>query len=231
MATELELITRSPEDKWIGRAAVFIAGTKAGANFTPGYWDGSSELTLKHLCDTEGVVGLDPKESFVYLTTPEQTGAGKHKGFVEGEDPLVEIPAFNGDPELLAIMSGTGNASAGYSRRRPVSELTLVIIPEELLLDPATKLYGKLSYDGTAWKLNNAALTPAQERLVGQIRWCWRGHFIKPKVEFKHDEAGKAMGTAQFQLMIDLTKPEGEMLYTTGDPKEKGINIKPATGG
>lgn len=230
MATELERIKRGPDDKSIGRALVFIAGTKAGSVFTPGYWDGSSPLALKHLCDTEGVVGLDPRESFVYLETPELTGAGKHKGYVEGEDPLVEIPAYNGDPELAAIMSGTGNAGAGYSHRRPVREHTLALVPEDLLIDPTTGLYGKLSYDGTAWKLGSAALTPAQERLLGLIRWIWRGHFIKPKVEFKIDEAGKAVGTAQFQVMLDLTKPEGEMLYTVGDPKEKGINISPSAG-
>jgi hypothetical protein len=231
MATDLELIKRSPDDKWIGKAAVFIAGTKAGADFVPGYWDGSSPLTLKHLCDTEGVVGLDPKESFVYLETPEQTGAGKHKGYVEGEDPLIDIPAYNGDPELAAIMSGSGNAGAGYSRRRPVREHTLVIIPEELLVDPATGKYAKLGYDGAAWKWNDAPLTPEQERLLGLARWVWRGHFIKPKVEFTHDQAGKSVGTAQFQVMLDLTKPEGHMLYTVGDPADAEIDINPAAGG
>jgi hypothetical protein len=230
MATDLELITRSPEDKWIGRAAVFIAGTLAGQTFIPGYWTGDAPLTLRHLCDTEGVVGLEPNESHVYLETPELTGAGKHKGFTEGEDPLVTIPAFNGDPALAAIMSGTGNAGAGYSRRQPVKEHTLVIIPEELLFNPATGKYGKLSYTGAAWQLDGTPLTPAQERLRGQIRWAWRGHFIKPSVEFQHDNAGKAVGTAQFQTMLDLTKPEGHMLYSVGDLADTGIDINPGAG-
>lgn len=227
MATELELIKRSPEDKWIGKAAVFIAGTGSGEEFAPGYWDGSAPLALRHLCDTEGAIGLEPNESEVYLTTPEQTGQGKHKGYAEGEDPLVTIPMFNGDSDLLSITSASGNASAGYSRRRPLSEHTLVLIPEDLLVHPTTGAYVKLGYDGTVWTLGGVALTPAQMRLFGQIRWVWRGHFRKPSVEFQHDDAGKAIGSVQFQVMLDLTKPEGHMLYTVGDPSKAGIEINP----
>jgi hypothetical protein len=225
-----ELKNLKNQPRTIGRAAVFIAVGMVADVLKPKRWDGATNLQLRHLCDTEGVTGLDPNESFVYLQTPETTGAGKHAGFVEGEDPVVEIPAYNADPELAALISGTGNASAGTSRRRRVKEHTLVLIPEELLLDEDTETYKSLGYDGEAWTLDGTPLTPRQQLLLAQSRWVWRGHFVKPRVEFKHDEAGKAIGQARFQVMLDFDKPEGEMLYTVGDPAPKGIDIMPEAG-
>ena len=205
----------------IGRGVVFYADK----------WNGSTNLTLTHLGDTEGEITTELNEEFVHLTTPELTGQAKHKSYVAGEDPLVTIPLFLADPSLRAIVSPTGNASGGYQRRRPVKERTLVIFPEELFLNPSTGEYGDLSFDGSAWKVDGQALTPEQEDLLGLSVWFWRGYFTKAMPPFRHEDAGKTVVPITFQAMhADLSTtviPDGQRLYTVGDPADAGIDIHP----
>lgn len=206
----------------IGRGVVFYAEK----------WDGTSNLALTHLGDTEGEITTELNEEYVHLTLPELTGAAKHKSYVTGEDPVVTLPLFLADPDLRAIVSPTGNASGGYQRQRPVKERTLVIFPEELFFDEATGEYGDLAYTGTAWQVNGQPLTPAQQKLLGQSVWFWRGYFTKPGPVFRHEDAGKLVQPTNFQAMqsdLDLSIiPDGERLYTLGDPTEKNIDIHPA---
>lgn len=209
----------------IGRGVVFYAEI-AGQ---PGYWDGTTDLALKHLGDTEGDISIAMNESFVHLTTPEQSGAGKRKSYVEGADPVVTIPLYVADPALRAIVSPTGSASKGYARRRPVTELTLVIFPEELFLDVSDNAYKTLSWNPATqqFEVGGQALTAAQTALLGQAVWLWRGYFVSPSIVLKHGDAGKAVESCTFQVMMDDTKPDGAMLLTIGDPADAGIDINP----
>lgn len=215
---DLSAILRS-----ISRGVVFYAPTR---------WDGLTDLALTHLGDTEGEITVAFNEAYSDLTFPEITGPAKHARYVDGEDPVVSIPLFYADPALRAICSPTGNASGGYERRRPVTERTLVIFPEELFFDEAgSRTYETLAFTGNpgSWTLGGVALTSRQEELLGLAIWFWRGHFTKPGAVFKHDL--KDVQTVNFQVLqtdVPLAKiPDGERLYTLGDPADKGINIEP----
>lgn len=194
-------------------------------------WDGETNLALTHLGDTEGDITVELNEEYTHFTLPELTGAAKHKSYVSGEDPVVTMPVFYADPALRAVVSPTGNASGGYQRRRPVLERTLVIMPEELFFDPTSDTYKALAYDGTDWTLGGSALSSAQEALLGLSVWFWRGYFTKAGPVFRHEEGGKAVQSVSFQAMTsDLSTdliPDGERLYTLGDPADKQIDIYP----
>jgi hypothetical protein len=214
---QLTLQTLSAALLAIGRAVVFRSD----------YWDGATALSLDHLGDTEGDIRLVPNDSYVHLTAPELTGPAKLESYIEGEDPTVEIPLFLADPALRAVISPTGTAGAGHSRRRKVAKHTLVLFPEELFAE-ANGEYGDLSYtDANGWRLGGDALTDEQERLLGLSVWLWRGYFTRAPIPFRHADGGKALDTVTFQAMLDSSKPEGNMLYTIGDPAAAAIDIDP----
>src|SRR5690625_1829066 len=223
MANTYKLLDLQAQLRAIGRGVVFYAEK----------WDGETNLSLTHLGDTEGEITAEMNESYSHLTLPELTGEAKHRSYVSGEDPVVTLPLFLADPALRAIVSPTGNASGGYQRQRPVKERTLVMFPEELFFDASEGEYGDLSYTGTAWQLNGEALSPAQTKLLGQSVWFWRGYFTKPGVAFRHEDGGKLVESISFQAMqSDLALavlPDGERIYTLGDPGDKDIDIHPAS--
>ncbi|MCA1789597.1 MAG: hypothetical protein LC667_07010, partial [Thioalkalivibrio sp.] len=204
----------------IGRGVVFIA---------PSAWSGSSNLALQHLGDTEGEIKISPNESFVHLTTPELTGAAKRESYLEGADPVVELPLYVATPELRALLSPVDNAGAGHGRRRKVKSRTLVIFPEELFFDEDTASYETLSYSAASgWSVNGKVLTAEQERLLGLAVWLWRGYFTAPAITFRHADAGKSVESAQFQVQHAEHMPDGHKLYSIGDPDMHGIEIEPA---
>jgi hypothetical protein len=208
----------------IGRGVVFRANV----------WAGTAALALTHLGDTEGDITVAANESYVHQTLPELTGPAKHESYVEGEDPVVTLPLFAADPADRAILTPTGNASGGYSRRRKVKEHTLVVFPEELFFNEESGAYDlQLSYTkAEGWKLGGEELNAEQKRLLALAMWFWRGYFNRAPVEFKHGDAGKTVASVAFQVMQSklpvAVLPEGERLYTLGDPKEKQIELDPA---
>lgn len=210
------LLDLTTQVRSIGRGVVFRAPA----------WDGVTDLQLTHLGDTEGDIQVTPNESFVHLELPELTGNAKHESYVEGEDPVLQIPLYVADPAVRSIITPTGNGGGGYSRRRPVTEHTLAIFPEEMFFNPATEAYGELAYTTAGgWTVDTVALTAKQIRLLGLAMWFWRGYFARPPIRFRHAEAGKAVEQVTFQAMINLNLPEGEQLYTLGDPADAGIVI------
>lgn len=223
MAETYRLLDLQAQLRAIGRGVVFYAEK----------WDGATNLKLTHLGDTEGEITVETNESYSHLTLTELTGEAKHKSYVNGEDPVVTIPLFLADPALRAIVSPTGSASGGYQRQRPVKERTLVVFPEELFFNPTTGEYGDLSYTGTAWQVDGAALSPAQEDLLGQSVWFPRGYFNKPGLAYRHEDGGKLVLPVSYQAMqSDLATsviPDGCRLYFMGDPDDVGIDIHPAT--
>src|SRR5690625_659392 len=223
MANTYELLDLDAVLRAIGRGVVFYADA----------WDGITNLTLTHLGDTEGEITSESNEAYDDLTLDELTGEAIHERNIRGENPVVTIPLWLADPALRAIVSPTGNASGGYQRQRPVKERTLVIFPEELFFDASEGEYGDLSYTGTAWQLNGEALSPAQTKLLGQSVWFWRGYFTKPGVAFRHEDGGKLVESISFQAMQSALAlavlPDGERIYTLGDPGDKDIDIHPAS--
>ena len=205
----------------IGKGAVFYADA----------WDFDSDLhtDLSFLGFTEGEIVVEMNETFNMLTLPEYTGDAAHKAFVQGEAPVATIPLFTADPALRAILSPTGGASGGRRRQQPVKEYTLVVLPEELFLDPSDTqedlaLTPNMASDG--WELGGTALTEAQEELLGQSAWMWRGYFSKPPLTYRHEDGGKSVDQCTFTLMYQVLAPNGHRLYTLGDPFDAGIDVE-----
>lgn len=213
----IDLKNLQDELRAIGRAVALVAETA----WTPG-----TKLELTHLGDTEGDITVAFNESFVHMTLPEVTGPAKHESFVEGEDPVITLPLFVANPGLRAILSPTGNASGGNSRRQRVKSRTLVLMPEELFFDG--EKYTGITYSAAdGWEMGGQPLTEDQERLLGLSMWFWRGYFNRPGVSFRHGDAGKVVESVTFQVQHHPFMPEGEQLYTLGNPEDAGIDIDP----
>lgn len=210
-----------------GRGVVFYAVDGLG---DPTVWDYASSLELTHLGDTEGDINLVANGSVANLTLPEISGGAIYEATYTGENPQVQIPLFMADPDLLPIVSPINQAGAGHGRTRDVSERTIVVFPEALFkntsVDPA--VYATLAFAGGAWTLGGSPLTAAQQTLLGLSVWLWRGYFERPDRSFLggHGDDGKNIVTVNFNVMMHASMPDGQRLYTVGDPATAGINLE-----
>jgi hypothetical protein len=204
----------------VGRMSVFYAHS---------YWSPGSDISLTHLGDTEGAIGFARNEEYNDLMTPEVTGPAKIKRLYRGEDPVVTIPIWFADSDLIATLSPTGSGSAGYERARPVTQRTLAMFPEQLFYDGTA--YRALGFTGVpgSWTVGGAAFDTEQTRLMAFAMWFWNGHFTKPEISFQDEEGRRALGSVTFQCMRHPGMPDGHQLYTVGDPQASGINIEPTT--
>lgn len=216
----------------MGRAAVLIG---VDSEYTPGdlvtvgdtqRWDGSGPLTLAHLGNTEGEIVPAVEVALSELAFSEYTGPAAHKRYYDGETVNVPIPLFFADPRLMAICSPTGRASGGYSRQRPVKEHTLVLVPEQLLFDPTADAFETLTWnEGDGFEVGGSPLSAEQERLLGLSVWFWRGSFGRQLPGFRHADGGKTINTVEFSVMHSPEYPEGNQLYTIGDPTDADIDL------
>ena len=217
----LTLGTLRTEDLTIGKCAAFYSAPA---------WDFDSNLheDLTFLGYTEGPVRLVFNETYNALTTPEYTGDAQRKAFVQGQGPVATLPLYLAKPETRAIVSPTGSASGGFRRQRPVATRSLVLIPEELFLDlndPDLQTELSLEPNGSDWELGGDPLTTAQQRLLGLSAWLWKGYFRTPELGFNHENAGKDVEPAEFVVMQHDDAPNGQQLFTRGDPYLSGIDI------
>jgi hypothetical protein len=214
---DLSTIIRS----W-GRGVIFRA---------PRWSPGDGPLAMTHLGDTEGDIKIATNAEMASLTLPELTGPAPHEVDYTGEAPTIEIPMFLTDPTHRALVSPSGSANAGRSRRSAPAEHTLAIFPEEVFLKPdgtgIVQAY-TLGLSGGAWTVNGVAATAAQLVLLGQVFWAWRVIFSRPPITF-HGGAGdarKQIETVTAMLAHHPDMPEGHHLYTIGDPLDASIDIE-----
>lgn len=220
---ELTLLDLQTILRKIGRGVVMYAVDGEGE---PTRWDGSSALTLAHLTDTEGDMTVNPNETVANLTLPEISGDAIYEATYTGEAPVIEIPLFQADPDLLSIISPTGLASAGHVRVRDVSERTVVIFPEALFRK-ADGSYSTLAYEAGGWQLDGEAIGAAHQTLLAHSLWFWRSYFSRPSRMFRggHGNEAKNIVTVSLNAMMHPSMPDGHRLFTTGDPAVAGINI------
>jgi len=208
----------------IGRASVFYVAK----------WDGTTKLpdTLAHLGDTEGNIELEMNQEYSDLRLPELTGPAVHKRKFKGLDPVLSIPLYLADPDLQTILSPIGTGSGGRQRQKDVTEYTLWVVPEELLLDANGDDVAVDYSTAGGWTVGGVAATADQENLIAQSVWFWRGHFEFAPLAFRDADAGKAVDTVLFHVMhsdLDLDIiPNGELLFTRGDPADVLVDIDPA---
>lgn len=219
----MSLLDLTAAVRTIGRASVFYVSA----------WDGTTKLqdTLTHLGDTEGEITLAPNDEYSDLELPELTGPAKHERYLSGLDPVLSLPLYLADPDIRAILTPSGSGSAGYQRQRAVDEYTLWIVPEQLFIESNVQAAVDFT-TGVGWTVGGDAATAAQEALIAQSIWAWRGHFTFAPLAFRHEDAGKAVDTVEFHLMhsnLSTTLiPDGQRLFTLGDPADVSIEIDPA---
>jgi hypothetical protein len=185
----------------------------------PAVWDGASNLFLAQLGDTEGDINLTANTEVANLTLPEISGTAIHEATYVGDNPTIEVPLFLADPDLLSVVSPTGLQSAGHFRVRDVAERTVVVFPERLFRD-AAQVYQQLVFTGGVWTLNALALTAAQVVLMQRSVWFWRCYMERPPLRFLggHGDEGKNIEPTMIHAMMASTVPDGERLFTIGDP-------------
>jgi hypothetical protein len=205
-----------------GRGVVFYA---------PKWVPADGALAMTQLGVTEGDITVTPNAATAGLTLPELTGPAKHEMDYLGEDPVVEIPLYLADPELIAVVSPSGSAHAGRSRRGPVKEYTLAIFPEALfLVDDSAGIVHEhtVAYDvAGAWTFNGIALDADRQRFLDASFWLWRVVFNRPPRRFRGGAGDdkKNIETVSTQSMHHPDLPEGHHIYTTGDPFAEDIDL------
>lgn len=205
-----------------GRGVVFYA---------PKWVPADGPLAMTQLGVTEGDITITPNGATAGLTLPELTGPAVHEMDYLGENPVVEIPLYLADPALIAIVSPSGSAHVGRSRRGPVKEYTLAIFPEALFLtDDAEGIVHEqtVAFDGTGvWKFNNVVLDAERQRLLDASVWLWRVVFNRPTRRFRGGAGDdkKNIETVSTQSMHHPDLPEGHHILTTGDPFDSGIDL------
>jgi hypothetical protein len=222
MATNFNLADVSAIVASFGRGVVFRA-----SKWVPS----SGALVMSQLGTTEGDITITPNAATAGLTIPELTGPAMHDMDYLGENPTVEIPLYLADPALIALVSPSGSAHAGRSRRGPVAEHTLAIFPEALFLvndDQGIVHDHTVSFDGAGvWEFNGEALDAEKASLLDASFWLWRCVFNRPPRRFRGGAGDdkKNIETVSTQAMHHPDLPEGHHIYTTGDPFLAGVDL------
>jgi len=221
---DLETVLRK-----IGRGTVWYAhdGTGPLDIGSPIKWDGTTALQLAPISDTEGEIVRNPNADIATLTLPELSGTAVHEATAVGGNPTLSVPLFLADPDLLAILSETGLAGMGHFRVRDVSGVTIVIFPEALFRkDDGT--YAQLSFTGGTWLLDGGALGAARTTLLGHSTWFWNAYIMRPEFSFRggHGDDAKNIETVEIRGMFHSGMPDGQRIFTIGDPTLVGIDLE-----
>lgn len=215
----------------IGRGVICYAHD-GSEDLNPILWDRATPIRLAQLGDTEGEIVNQPNFTVATLTLPELSGGAIYEATATGENPVVEMPLFLADPDMLSIVSPTGSAHAGLERVQDVSERTIVIFPERLFKRIGVAGYGTLRYTTAAgWTLDNVPLTAAQQTLLALSVWFWRGYFNRPARRFRggHGDDAKNIEVVSFAAMMHPDMPDGHHQYTSGDPILQNIDLDPVS--
>lgn len=188
-------------------------------------------IVMQQLGVTEGDIVVTPNGATAGLTLPELTGPIPHEFDYLGENPVIEVPLYLADPALIAICSPSGSAHAGRSRRGPVREYSLWVVPEALFLstdDDGIVTQLPLAFDNAGvWTVDGQPLDDEQQRLLEASFWIWRAVFNRPTRRFRGGAGDdkKNIETVSTQAMHHPNLPEGHHIYTSGDPFTSGIDL------
>lgn len=166
----------------------------------------------------EGEVRAAVPQELNSLTT-EQTGQIPHDSVVVLGQPNIVVPLIMGNPDLWAQVSATGSEDGGnYEPQAPVYT--------SLLLIPKSEMAGGLAYDGVAWTRTAgrgyAGATGADAEPKNAL-WFWKVVPLHPGDTYRFAEGGKVVTPITCVPHLDDTKPDGQLVYTRGNPVAKGI--------
>lgn len=180
----------------LGKGVIYYATTGEVNEDTGLYesaeWDGTTDLELAHLGDTQGAIVFNANESVGTLKLPEHYNEGVIRAYVTGADPVLTAPIFLAHPGLRDLVSPSGDGLIGSGSRREVAYHTLVIMSEALHYDEGTrKNNATIAYTPAGWRKITQAdpagrvLTEDEERLLGMTIWVFSGYWERPPVTFE----------------------------------------------
>lgn len=168
--------------------------------------DPTSAASWALLGVTEGEIAVEEKMQYNDYKVPEWTGDAIHARNVDGMDISVTVPLIWGDATLYDKVMPTGQKGGGFSSPQAVVTRTVLVIP-------ISEVGDGIEYDGVSW--DPAAPVHAV--------WLHKATFEPGTYAFKHGDGGKIIRSVIIRPMFDDTKPEGQKLYTIGDPVTQGI--------
>lgn len=177
----------------MGKAYVYVGNPFVASSMTP-------------LGVTEGEIGVDEQFQYNEFKLPEWTGDAVHEADVDGQSLNVTVPVIMGAADHYNKVHPLGVKGGGRSAPMAVVETSALIVPIK-------EVGSGLSYDGTTW-------TPAAPE---HAIWIWRATLKPGRYAFKHADGGKVIREVTITAMFDDARPEGQKLYTIGDPVTQGI--------
>lgn len=168
---------------------------------------------------TEGEIGGSVTYAENVLTAPEWTGGMAHQTNIMVESATITTPMIVTDDLLYAKISPSGTKSGGWSSQQVVTTTSLVLIPR-------TELGGSLAYATATWTRtagNGVAGASGAGAAPKHALWIWRCYPMPGNRPFRFTDGGKMIIDVTWKAMIDVVRPEGHKVFTTGDPAAQGI--------
>jgi hypothetical protein len=193
----------------IGNAQAYVG--------TPFVAAGLSPLGAK-----EGPIEVEVEEENNDLTAPELTGPMVHERTVMGVGVRITIPLILGDTALYAKINPLGSRSGGHDAPQAVTPTTLVIIPDSEVGGGLTNATGATAGWVRASGYGFAAASGSGAAPVHAF-WLWRAIPTTPSRSYSYENGGKIITPVTFQGMFYAANPDGQRLYTVGDPAAQGV--------
>lgn len=161
---------------------------------------------------TEGEIRGELTYTENKLTAPERTGDIAHQTQVQLATANIIVPLVLGDEELWDKISPTGAKGGGSSSFQPVQEMSVLVIPKS-----------ELSAGGTLSKpVDPGVWTPAAPT---NALWLWRAYPVPGNIPYRFTDGGKVITEVRFNGMFYPSNPEGQKVFTIGDPSAQGIDV------
>lgn len=156
---------------------------------------------------TEGEIQVEEKFQMNDYKLPEWTGEAVHARNIDGQSLTVTVPLIWGDATLYDKVAPTGQKGGGRSTPIAVNTYTVLLIPQ-------VEVDAGISLTSTVWD-------PAAP---SHAIWIHKASFEPGTYAFKHGDGGKVIRPVTITAMFNDNMPEGQKLYTIGDPVDQGIS-------
>jgi hypothetical protein len=170
----------------------------------------------------EGPIEVEVEETANDLTAEELTGPMVHERTIMGVSVRITVPLILGDTALYAKINPLGSRSGGHDAPQAVTPTSLVIIPDKEVGGGLTNATGATSGWVRAIGYGFAAATASDAAPIHAF-WLWRCIPVTPSRSYTYENGGKIVTPVTFQGMFYATNPDGQRLYTVGDPSAQGV--------
>lgn len=178
---------------------------------------------LANIGTLEGERRFEPDWTSETLSLPEQTGNIPHdvRMAINGAKISGTLILNGLGAAIWPKLSPLGTSGGGGSQFKSVVPTGVLMIPHGELgggLVNAVGVYTRTAGNGIA-AATGAGAAPAH------AVWLWRAYPMFSAVPYKFGDAGKTAVDFTFTGMLDVSKPEGYMVFDVGDPRAHGIAI------